>query len=1004
MIEEMRVESSNFDASIGHGLGLQISMMTKAGTNQYRGTANYQYWTNKFNGLNPSQRATFSPAAKQLYESGRSNSTAVTFGGPLVIPGLVDGRNKVFFFGNYSYVNDFIPGKNQGTSTIPANDAHLRGDFSDLLRLPNPAQYQIYDPLTVRRDPNNPNRFIRDPFPNNIIPPHRIVNPLYSLYSQMVPKPNQNFVENGTTPSGNYYRGGEPDIPVSHLYAGRVDWNLSSNDRLFIRASGNTFIEGVGDWTYEVPAFEGLHSLDRSRYNWGFVVNWTHTTGATVIDTQVASNQFFQGDLRRRLHEYKPTDMGFPGYLDEFCASQGDCQLPQITINGYQGISAGRSSDDTATNLQGTVNLTRIAGSHTVRGGIDARLARRQRGPGGNPSSALTYTNEFTRQASDTSQLTPSNLGLSIAAFMLGIPSSVSATIQPEITLRNHYFAAYGQDSWRVTPNLTVNYGLRVEWENGIGENDGKIVAGFDPNAPLTISSAVEAAYAASPLPQLPASSFRVAGGPIYLNAKQGRATWEPETMLMPRVSMAYKLGERTVVKAGYGLYFDTLNAADYGHNATGFSATTTNTNSTDFGQTFRLGNPYAGVLANADPFPVRTDGKRFVEPVDDSLGVDTAIGTSQTLTFDQKHARQHRWRVAIQREVFRNTSVEVSYDWMYSDRVGVNIRQDYLPAEYWIPGSRNARDAAAQGFLDGNVTNPYRLANLSALATSDPALYSWISTNSFFTAGTVQRHRLLRPFSQHATGGGLVFASLPLGEAKVRSLQLRATRRFGGGFTANLALQVTRSRNTRTVEEYDRAPTMWVDNNDSRPWRLSGGAVYELPFGNGKPWLNAGGLMAALAGDWQLAGTFEAQPGSLLMFNNLFYTGNLDDIKKDKPEIALSQDGKIDPTKYWFNVAGFETNSARTPTSFQTRAFPFYIDGLRGPGLHYVNLNITRLFRLPGRHTLQTRFDVQNVFNYAAFGTPVTDPTNTNFGKVVTAVSAAGAMRFFSFGLRYGF
>ena len=101
MIEEMRVESSNFDASVGHGLGLQISMLTKAGTSQYRGTGYYQFWTNRFNALNPNQRATFSDAAKDLYDSGRSHNAAWTLGGPVHIPRLVDG-NRMFFFLNYS--------------------------------------------------------------------------------------------------------------------------------------------------------------------------------------------------------------------------------------------------------------------------------------------------------------------------------------------------------------------------------------------------------------------------------------------------------------------------------------------------------------------------------------------------------------------------------------------------------------------------------------------------------------------------------------------------------------------------------------------------------------------------------------------------------------------------------------------------------------------------------------------------------------------------------------
>ena len=199
----------------------------------------------------------------------------------------------------------------------------------------------------MRPDPANPNRFIRDPFVNNIIPANRIVNPLYNLYRQMVPRPNQNLVENGTQPNANYYRGGEPDKPVSSLYAGRVDYNKSGNDRFFFRVSGNTFIEPVSDWTYEVPDFEGLHSIDRSRYNWAVIGNWTHVAGRTLIDTQIASNRFWQDDKLLRLHDYKPSDMGLPGYLDAFCPAQNDCMLPAVTIGGYQGISQGAVVRDT---------------------------------------------------------------------------------------------------------------------------------------------------------------------------------------------------------------------------------------------------------------------------------------------------------------------------------------------------------------------------------------------------------------------------------------------------------------------------------------------------------------------------------------------------------------------------------------------------------------------------------------------------------------------------------
>jgi hypothetical protein len=122
-------------------------------------------------------------------------------------------------------------------------------------------------------------------------------------------------------------------------------------------------------------------------------------------------------------------------------------------------------------------------------------------------------------------------------------------------------------------------------------------------------------------------------------------------------------------------------------------------------------------------------------------------------------------------------------------------------------------------------------------------------------------------------------------------------------------------SRANRTVEEYDREPTLWWDDNNSRPFRLSGGAVYELPFGAGKPMLSDGGTLAAIVGGWQTGGTFEYQPGSLVVFNtNLFYNGNVGDIKKGKPEISLNADGTLDATKYWFNIDGFRAGSDEDP------------------------------------------------------------------------------------------
>ena len=271
-IEEMRIETSNFDASQGHGTGLTVSMMTRGGTNTLRGSGNYTHWNNQLNSPNLQQKVTFNqdPRQEDAWRSGRSHIGAFTLGGPVVIPKVLDGRGKVFFFANYSMSNDSAPGRLAGTSTVPANRKHLEGDFSDLLLLPSGAgattpaghhQYQIFDPLTTRPDPLRPGRVIRDPFPGNIIPKDRFMNPdgsyknpAFGLYQAMVPAPNQNFLSPTQQPVNNYYRAAEPDQPHNMQGSVRLDYNHSASSRFFVRVNGNRFEESsLVDWTYDSP-------------------------------------------------------------------------------------------------------------------------------------------------------------------------------------------------------------------------------------------------------------------------------------------------------------------------------------------------------------------------------------------------------------------------------------------------------------------------------------------------------------------------------------------------------------------------------------------------------------------------------------------------------------------------------------------------------------------------------------------------------------------------------
>jgi hypothetical protein len=620
---------------------------------------------------------------------------------------------------------------------------------------------------------------------------------------------------------------------------------------------------------------------------------------------------------------------------------------------------------------------------------------------------SFNYDNQYTRAADTTNVFPAGNLGLSLAAFMLGIPSTVSIEDANGFDIRNNYFGTFVQDTWRATRNLTLNFGLRFEYENGIKEQQNRALLWFDPTAEVSIASAAEAAYAASPIPQVPVSQFNVQGGTVYAGAPgYSDRTWEPEALWMPRVSFGYKLGEKNVLKGGYGMYYDTINARDFTPDQQGYDVSTNNPVSTDFGQTFLLGDPKNGILPLADPFPVRSTGSRYETPLGNSLGLDTMLGRGFNAENPNRvHSRVQRWRLGWQHELDRRTAIEIAYAGSYADRQGIQIRQDYLPEEYW--SGANVRDNTANDFLTQNVTNPFYIGTVASpspfyasLLASDPLLAQRLRGSTTFTSSTIQRNRLLRPFPHMSN---LQYRDQPLGEIKSHSLEIILTRRYSNGLTGNAAFTVNRVRENRIVEEYDRAPTLWQGTNNGRPWRVTAAAVYELPFGPGKPFLANGGLAANIARGWTLGGTYEYQPGALLNWGSLFFYGNLDDIKKANPEIALQPDGSIDPTKTWFNVdAGFERDTADQPANFQKRIFPFRVDGVRGFDLSFLHANVARTFNLGARRTFQFRVDFQNLLNRQHYGNPNLTPTSTNFGQIQNVNN--NVMRFITFNMKFNF
>jgi hypothetical protein len=1006
MIEEVRIETANFDASFGHGTGLGISMMTRSGTNLMRGSLNYQYWNNQWNAPRYFAKRNYYTnieqarargdnaladrlASQTINPKGQSSNVATTLGGPIV-------RNKLFAFVNYSYNVDDRP-VNPTNHTLPT-DAHLRGDFSDLLAI-DPVRYQIYDPLTIRPDPARPGFFIRDPFPGNQIPANRVNNPMYQHYIKFLPQPNNNPTDPRLEPTSNYLVRTYTDPIQSQIYGSRFDYNHSNTHRFFGRWSGSHFTEGLDDWTYESAA---IHSEDMKRTTNAGTVNWTWVkSSSTVIDAQVSANAFHEGGDRKTLATLGSTDVGLPGYLDERCAASdeartgstrgGSCALPIVNFGGtnttfYQQLGKNAAEGYDTQNLQFTANMTQVRADHTLRFGTDMRRHSRTGFLPESSQGRYLFDSTYTRRYSDTALYTPGNLGLSWAAFMLGIPTTSTINTPVDYATSSPYYSAFVQEAWRATPNLTVNLGLRFEFERGMTEKNDRMITSFDPDFVPAFANDVVAAYARNPIPEVPVSTFRdnLRGGAVYAGQDgQSRRGWKSVAMWLPRASAAYSINEGMVVKGGYGVYYDTLNATAILPNQLGFSTVTTVPSSNDFGQTWTSGDPRRGVSPMTDPFPVRADGTRFVTPAGASLGGDFVAG--QPLVYgnlDREHARMQRWRTGVQKEIGRNMAIEVAYVGSYADRVdassfvGANlqpvVRQDVLPEQYW--NHSQTRNTALATSNNTNVPNPFFIGNLAALRASNPALYNQLAAQALFTSPTIQKHRLLRPFPHMSVGDGLRAQAQPSGKVRAHAIEVSFQRRFSQGLSLNAAYTGARVEEwLNVVNEYDIVPTDWVTSQNARPHRITLNGVYELPFGRGRRFLSNGGILGKILGGWQTGQTFEWQPGPLLQFPNVFFYGDLDDIAIDDPTLDE-----------WFDVeAGFERSATRVPADFQERLFPLRVDGLRGDKTILLNSSISRSFPLIGRSMLQVRLDAANMLNRQQFANPQLNPTATDFGRV---------------------
>jgi hypothetical protein len=1004
-IQEFKVETSNLDASVGFSSGISLSMMTKAGTNDLHGAATWQHMQQRWNAAQYFLGQTFNQnlAAAQAagdtakvnsllsrgaQPPGHTNDYSGSLGGPIEIPKLIHGRNRLFFFLNFSGTNQRVI---EMTSNVNVNVPTLKnrqGDFSDLLAVGS--QYQIYDPLSVQQDPARPGHWVRTPFSGDVIPPSRWINPMNKFYTPLFPAPNNPPKSASQEPLNNYVALAMPWNFNYYSGSNRIDYHLSDKNRFYGRWNVSRFQEDRSDWTYET--LRGLQSSGLVRDNTGGVLDWVYTaTPTSYFDFGLSVNRYTTGSTDTVSKRYKPSDVGLPQYLDAKAA--GMEHLPVVSMSGYSSLGLNYSTLSHTTVYAGRAAYNRVLASHTLRAGFELRQYFNNGGGGGNTAGAFGFDNTYTRKNDDT--FTPTgSLGFSYAAFLLGIPSSMQVVTNDTYAVHTPAYAWYGQDNWRVNSKLTLILGLRAEWESGLTERHNRALAAFDPTLQLLISQAAVAAYALNPVPELAASGFQVLGGTPYAGlGGTPRELWDSQLMWLPRLGVAYQMNSRTVIRGGYGIFCDSLNATYLTPNQTGFSRTTSTNITNDYGNTWLAGNPALGISPVTDPFPVRADGTRFDLPVRTSLGSMALVGSSYSYTNPKiQRARNQRWRASVQRVIDAKTMVEAAFAYSYGDHVYVSHSMNPLAGSYWATGT--SRNSALDSNLNLNVANPFKLSNFAAMATSDPVVYQQMSTLGFFTSSTIRKNQLLRPYPQMS---GLTASNDSVGKVWVPSFELSLRRAVSRGVSLNVNYtKMNPETADNFLNEFDAQPTRRPSAYGT-PNRLNVTALLEIPVGKGRRYLQQGALSQILGG-WQVGITYEYQTGLPIDFGSLFYYGDLANIANGPRTIAQ-----------WFNTAGcvasasaagpgdvvvpdgqactsgFDKRSAAQPGTYQARTFPTRIAGVYGQPMNEWNASLQRDIRLGEKIRLNLRADAQNLMNRTIFSNPNTSPTSTNFGRITS-------------------